>query len=201
VLLTQRPVGVCERSWAFHSSRRTWSTARAPRYQSLRGQTRRNGRVGLRGTPPRQHPGTLHRTRIRVQPRPGAGMATQGSPSRRVGSGCGAETNALKSAKKAPSRWERLTPPRAARRESVQHCIPCQREAPQPQAAALLLSGRWQHSRPLGVAPAQDCHEEGPPLVRRSAVSTNRAPRRPVANVARWTRPEQKEARYLPAVR
>ena len=29
VPLTQRPVGVCERSWAFHSSRRTWSVARA----------------------------------------------------------------------------------------------------------------------------------------------------------------------------
>ena len=30
VLLTQRPVGVCERSCSFHSSRRTWSVARAP---------------------------------------------------------------------------------------------------------------------------------------------------------------------------
>jgi hypothetical protein len=27
VCLTQRPVGVCERSWAFHLSQRTWSTA------------------------------------------------------------------------------------------------------------------------------------------------------------------------------
>ena len=37
VPLTQRPFGVCERSWAFHSSRRTWSIARA-------------GRAGRRGT-------------------------------------------------------------------------------------------------------------------------------------------------------
>jgi pimeloyl-ACP methyl ester carboxylesterase len=48
---------------------------------------------------------------------------------------------------------------------------------------------------------ALDCHEEGPPLVRRSAVSTNRAPRRARCNVARWTRPEQEEARHLPALR
>src|SRR4051794_36402381 len=37
VLLTQRPCGVWERSWAFHSSRRTWSTARAPSRTTWKG--------------------------------------------------------------------------------------------------------------------------------------------------------------------
>ena len=37
VPLTQRPVGVCERSWAFHSSRRTWSVARLARRQTWKG--------------------------------------------------------------------------------------------------------------------------------------------------------------------
>ena len=34
-----------------------------------------------------------------------------------------------------------------------------------------------------------DCHEEGSPLVKRSVVFTNRAPRRPARHVARWTAP------------
>ena len=37
VPLTQRPVAVCERSWAFHSSRRTWSVARLARRQTWNG--------------------------------------------------------------------------------------------------------------------------------------------------------------------
>src|SRR5918995_5567063 len=37
VPLTQRPVAVCERSWAFHSSRRTWSVARDARRQTWNG--------------------------------------------------------------------------------------------------------------------------------------------------------------------
>src|SRR4051794_13615698 len=37
VLLTQRPWRVCERSWRFHSSRRTWSVARAPRRTTWNG--------------------------------------------------------------------------------------------------------------------------------------------------------------------
>ena len=35
--LIQRPLGVCERSWAFQSSRRTWSTARWPRRTTWKG--------------------------------------------------------------------------------------------------------------------------------------------------------------------
>jgi hypothetical protein len=37
VPLTQRPVAVCERSWAFHSSQRTWSVAREARRQTWKG--------------------------------------------------------------------------------------------------------------------------------------------------------------------
>src|SRR5215210_1044706 len=37
VPLTQRPVGVWERSWAFHSSRRTWSVARDASRQTWNG--------------------------------------------------------------------------------------------------------------------------------------------------------------------
>src|SRR5918995_1779773 len=59
-----------------------------------------------------------------------------------------------------------------------------------------------KHSRVADAhAAAEDCHEGGPPLVTRSVVITNRAPRRPASHVARWTRPKSKEARRLSALR
>jgi SpoIIAA-like len=59
--------------------------------------------------------------------------------------------------------------------------------------AELAAAKAWLAESGSSQTPASDCHEEGPPLVRRSAVSTNRAPRRPASHVARWSRPEPEE--------
>ena len=57
VFLIQRPVGVWERSWAFHSSRRTWSVARlASRHTWNGGQTRSRRRGPVRGSPSHSRP-------------------------------------------------------------------------------------------------------------------------------------------------
>jgi hypothetical protein len=69
------------------------------------------------------------------------------------------------------------------------HSAPCQVPFDGISCASASLCVAW------------DCHEGGPPLVTRSVVFTNRAPRRPHSHVARWIRSKSKEARRLPALR